>query len=255
MKREPSRFATIGSRIIVSSSLLSCFAALTWADATGFLGGLPGWWLLPILILLAVGGVNEFLGLYAKRRIQLKGGLLRIGVVAIFLAVAVGTQAMVSDTGDTAPVAALSWSALAATVAIGLLFVQEILLTRTSSQSLDRLAAGVFVLTYLGFPMAFMVGLRLVNLASLGFEQTTPKYFEISIETDKNNHGAKIFTICVKNEKGVILGIGKGSSKKEGEQDASNNALKFARNNTWDNYVNKLDDLILEFKENKLQNF
>ncbi|MDA7885966.1 phosphatidate cytidylyltransferase [Pirellulales bacterium] len=179
MKREPSRFATIGSRIIVSSSLISCFAALTWADATGFLGGLPGWWLLPILILLAVGGVNEFLGLYAKRRIQLKGGLLRIGVVAIFLAVAVGTQAMVSDTGDTAPVAALSWSALAATVAIGLLFVQEILLTRTSSQSLDRLAAGVFVLTYLGFPMAFMVGLRLVNLASLGFEQTTPKYFGI----------------------------------------------------------------------------
>ena len=35
----------------------------------------------------------------------------------------------------------------------------------------------------------------------------------------------------------------------------SNNALKFARNNTWDNYANKLDDLILEFKENKLQNF
>jgi hypothetical protein len=31
------------------------------ADAIGFLGGLPGWWLLPILILIAVGGVNEFL--------------------------------------------------------------------------------------------------------------------------------------------------------------------------------------------------
>ena len=61
MKREPSRFATIGSRVIVSSSLITCFAALTWADTTGFLGGLPGWWLLPVLILLAVGGVNEFL--------------------------------------------------------------------------------------------------------------------------------------------------------------------------------------------------
>ena len=86
---------------------------------------------------------------------------------------------MVSATGDTAPVAALSWSALAATAAIGLLFVQEILLARTGSQSLDRLAASVFVLTYLGFPMAFMVGLRLVNLSNLGLEQTTPKYFGI----------------------------------------------------------------------------
>jgi phosphatidate cytidylyltransferase len=86
---------------------------------------------------------------------------------------------MISATGDTAPVAALSWSALAATAAIGLLFVQEILLTRTGSQSFDRLAASVFVLTYLGFPMAFMVGLRLVNLSNLGLEQTTPKYFGI----------------------------------------------------------------------------
>ena len=179
MKREPSRFATIGSRVIVSSSLITCFAALTWADATGFLGGLPGWWLLPVLILLAVGGVNEFLGLYANRYVQLKGGLLRIGVVGIFLSVAIGTQAMISATGDTAPVAALSWSALAATAAIGLLFVQEILLARTGSQSFDRLAASVFVLTYLGFPMAFMVGLRLVNLSNLGLEQTTPKYFGI----------------------------------------------------------------------------
>ncbi len=179
MKKEPSRFATIGSRVIVSSSLITCFAALTWADATGFLGGLPGWWLLPVLILLAVGGVNEFLGLYADRHVQLKGGLLRIGVVGIFLSVAIGTQAMVSATGDTAPVAALSWSALAATAAIGLLFVQEILLARTGSQSLDRLAASVFVLTYLGFPMAFMVGLRLVNLSNIGLEQTTPKYFGI----------------------------------------------------------------------------
>ena len=107
MKRNSTSFATLGSRLIVSSTLITCLAVLTWADSTGFLGGLPGWWLLPILILLAVGGVNEFIVLYMKRGIRLKGGILRVGVVAIFLAVAVGTQAMVSDTGDAAPVAAL----------------------------------------------------------------------------------------------------------------------------------------------------
>ena len=179
MNTASSSFATLGSRFIVSSILIVCLTALTWADFTGFLGGLPGWWLLPVLILLAVGGVNEFIVLYAKRGIKLKGGLLRVGVIAIFLAAAVGTQAMVSDTGDAAPVAALSWAALAAAVAIGSLFLQEVVLTGNDDQDLDRLAASILVLTYLGLPMAFMVGLRLVTIANLGPEQTGPKYLGI----------------------------------------------------------------------------
>ena len=172
-------FATLGSRFIVSSTLIVCLTALTWADSIGFLGGLPGWWLLPVLILLAVGSVNEFVVLYKKRGLRLKGGLLRVGVVAIFLAVAVGTPAMVSDTGDAAPVAALSWAALAAAVAIGSLFLQEVVLTGNDDQDLDRLAASILVLIYLGLPMAFMVGLRLVTAANLGPEPTGSKYLGI----------------------------------------------------------------------------
>ena len=179
MNTASSSFATLGSRFIVSSTLIVCLTALTWADSIGFLGCLPGWWLLPVLILLAVGGVNEFVLLYKKRGLRLKGGLLRVGVVAIFLAVAVGTQTMVSDTGDTAPIAALSWAALAAAVAIGSLFLQEVLLAGNDDQDLDRLAASILVLTYLGLPMAFMVGLRLVTTANLGPEQTGSKYLGI----------------------------------------------------------------------------
>ena len=86
---------------------------------------------------------------------------------------------MVSDTGDAAPVAALSWAALATAVAVGSLFIQEVLLARKDDQDLDRLAASIFVLTYLGLPMAFMVGLRLVTIANLGPEQTDPQYLGI----------------------------------------------------------------------------
>ena len=57
--------------------------------------------------------------------------------------------------------------------------------------------------------------------------QSIPKFFEISVETDKNNNNARIFTICVKNDKNVILGVGKGSSKKAAEQCASKNALGY----------------------------
>ena len=179
MNTASSSFATLGSRFIVSSTLIVCLTALTWADSIGFLGGLPGWWLLPVLILLAVGSVNEFVVLYKKRGLRLKGGLLRVGVVAIFLAVAVGTPAMVSDTGDAAPVAALSWAALAAAVAIGSLFFQEVVLAGNDNQDLDRLAASILVLIYLGLPMAFMVGLRLVTAANLGPEPTGSKYLGI----------------------------------------------------------------------------
>ena len=111
MKKDSTSFATLGSRLFVSGTLIVCLTALAWADSTGFLGSLPGWWLLPVLILLAIAGVNEFISLYMIHGIRLKGGILRVGVVAIFLAAAVGTQAMVSDTGDAAPVAALSCSA------------------------------------------------------------------------------------------------------------------------------------------------
>ena len=179
MNTASSSFATLGSRFIVSSTLIVCLTALTWADSICVLGGLPGWWLLPVLILLAVGSVNEFVVLYKKRGLRLEGGLLRVGVVAIFLAVAVGTPAMVSDTGDAAPVAALSWAALAAAVAIGSLFLQEVVLAGNDDQDLDRLAASILVLIYLGLPMAFMVGLRLVTAANLGPEPTGSKYLGI----------------------------------------------------------------------------
>jgi phosphatidate cytidylyltransferase len=176
---QPKRFAKLASRAMVSIGLIAAFTALAWADATGFLGGLPAWWLLPILIILAIGGVDELVALYAGRGLRLPGGLLRAGVVATFVAVALGTQALVAASDQTAPVAALSWAALAATAAVGLLFAQEIIGGRTTGRSLERLAAGVLVLTYLGLPMAFMVGLRLVCVENLGPEQTGPGHLGI----------------------------------------------------------------------------
>ena len=179
MKKDPTSFTKLGSRVFVSGTLITCLTALTWADSTRFLGSLPGWWLLPILILLAVAGVNEFISLYTTRCIRLKGGTLCIGVVSIFLAVAVGAQAMVSDTGDTAPVAALSWAALAAAVAVGSLFVQEIFFTFNDDQDLNRLAASILILAYLGLPMAFIVGLRLVTTGNFSPEKLHPQYLDI----------------------------------------------------------------------------
>jgi len=50
-----------------------------------------------------------------------------------------------------------------------------------------------------------------------------PRFFEVNVET--NNSNQKIYTICIKDNNNNILGVGKGPSKKEAENDAARNAL------------------------------
>lgn len=54
--------------------------------------------------------------------------------------------------------------------------------------------------------------------------QDTPKYFEINVATINNN---KVFTYVVKNRDAHILGTGKGNNRKEAENNASYEALKY----------------------------
>lgn len=167
-----SKVSTVVSRVVMTTLLIASFAALAWADAVG-LGGLPpAWWLLPVLIMFAVGGVNECVHLFAARGLLLPSWTLRGGAVAMFMAVALGTQAFVAESEAAAPVASMSWALLAYAVAIGCLVVLEIVGYRPQGRSLDRLAASSFILTFLGMPMAFMTSLRLICLENIGPEQT-----------------------------------------------------------------------------------
>lgn len=166
-------------RAIVAILLGGSFAALAWADATGFLGVPPAWWLLPILVVFAVGGVNELVHLFNARGLLMPSWTLRGGVIATFLAVAFGTQAIVAATDGAAPVASLGWALAAFAVAAGCLFVLEVVGYRPQGRSLERLAAGFFILAYLGVPMAFMVSLRLLCVENIGMEQRGPGHLGI----------------------------------------------------------------------------
>lgn len=171
--------SSFASRATVATVLIAGFAALAWADATGFAGMAAAWWLLPALVMLAIGGVNELVHLFNASGLLMPSWTLRGGVVAMFMAVAVGTQAFVASSAVPAPVAAMSLALVAFAVAVGCLVVLEIIGYRPQGRALERLAAGTFVLTYLGVPMAFMVSLRLVCLENLGPEQTGPGHLGI----------------------------------------------------------------------------
>lgn len=166
-------------RAIMAVVLILSFAALAWADANGFMGVAPGWWLLPILVVFAVGGVNELTHLLGTHDLLVPAWTLRGGVVATFAAVAVGTQASVVQASGGSPVASLGWAVAAFTAAAGSLFLLEIIGYRSQGRSLERLAAGIFILAYLGIPMAFMVGLRLICIENLGAEQRGPGHLGI----------------------------------------------------------------------------
>lgn len=54
--------------------------------------------------------------------------------------------------------------------------------------------------------------------------QFVPKFFEIDII---ENNGTKEHTVCVKNNIGVVVGIGKGNNKKQAESQAAKKALEY----------------------------
>lgn len=52
----------------------------------------------------------------------------------------------------------------------------------------------------------------------------SPKFYEQSIETNPVN-AAKIYTVCVKDNRGNVMSVGKGNNKKDAESDAARQAL------------------------------
>jgi dsRNA-specific ribonuclease len=51
-----------------------------------------------------------------------------------------------------------------------------------------------------------------------------PKFYEIDVETNSNNH--KVFKMCLKDKYDNLISTGTGASKKEAENEASRLALK-----------------------------
>lgn len=50
-----------------------------------------------------------------------------------------------------------------------------------------------------------------------------PKFYESKVEMRKNH---KVYTVCIKDENGLVISVGNGASKKEAENDAAKNALQ-----------------------------
>lgn len=167
------------NRVVVALVVAIVFAGLVWADANGLAGAAPAWWLLPVVIVVAIGGVDELVQLCGTRDLLMPSWLLRPAAVAIPLATACGAQAFSAATESAGPTAAIGWAAAAFAIFLLVLFTVEVAGYHPHGRSVDRLAAATFIVAYVGLPLAFMVGLRLICVENLGPEQAGPGHLGI----------------------------------------------------------------------------
>ena len=146
-----------GRRAAAAALVLAAFAALTWADATSLWAARPAWWLLPVAFLLAAIGARELSALLTAAGRPVADPLVVAGTLGIVMAAAVE-----SGTAAASP-ATLGWVAAACMAAIAACFVEGLARYRPGDRVLGRAAAGAVAAVGLGLPLAFLVGLRLLD--------------------------------------------------------------------------------------------
>lgn len=147
----------LGPRAAVAVVVVAAFAALAWADATALWGARPAWWLLPVAFLLAAIGARELVALLAAAGRPVAEPLVVASTLGIVMAAAAGSGAAAA-----AP-APLGWVAAACMATIAACFVEGIARYRPGAGVLARAAAGAIAAVGLGLPLAFLVGLRLLD--------------------------------------------------------------------------------------------
>jgi len=158
-------------RSVVTAVAVGGFVTLAWADATSLAGAPPGWWLLPVAIAVTVGGVDELARLFSARSMPLPGWILRPGAVAVVLAASLGAGAPAAM-----PMAAMSLPAVVFTAVVIAVFLREIIAYDGGDRGVERLAASVLVVAYVGLGMAFVVALRYVCVENVGVEEKTERH-------------------------------------------------------------------------------
>ncbi len=146
-------------RLTLGALFIGLLVALFWIDAHG-IGDwhYPGIALIPLALLLTVGGTQEYLSMVRSR----EPSVLRCPLYA-------GNIALVATAAIRNPYASLNWQLAAFAAAFLLHVVIEIFRydKDTSQRVTERLGLSVLGLVYIGLLMSFVVRLRLVGDASL----------------------------------------------------------------------------------------
>lgn len=169
-----SRSSTRFRRVVTGLAILGAFLPLVWADAVGAAGALPGWWLLPVALVLAAGASVEAGAILARSVAPPRRGILVAGAVALPLAAALGSPPFREAGATGSPLFAPGLVAVTLAGAAVVAMLREIADYRSDAGASRRLAATILGICFVGLPMAFVVALRLVGAAPDGGAGAAP---------------------------------------------------------------------------------
>jgi phosphatidate cytidylyltransferase len=144
-------------RLVLGTVLVAAVAALCWLDARAALAGV---WLFPLALTITLLASGELLRICRKRGVQPAAWPVYLGNAAIVAANWRGPLWPGGGVFDT-PALALGLAAIA-------VFVAEMWRYRAPGQSLERLAAGMLALVYVGWLMSFLIQHRFLAHGTLG---------------------------------------------------------------------------------------
>lgn len=153
----------LAQRLASASILLVVVLGLVGLDYAYPVAGVGGVWLLPLLLLFAIGTGWELGRLLSSGGTPLSGGWS--AAIAAVVSVSAGIPLLWPLAGQVypsdCPVGRLGWPLLAAVAVVSAVFVNEILrYGRRSHAVVSRIASTAFVATYVGLPLALLVAIR-----------------------------------------------------------------------------------------------
>lgn len=161
-------------RLKTSAILISIAALLFWLDASYAIKGAEGLYLLPLLLLFALGTAFDFASLLkgSSRPIKPTVAVVATGIVTLSSTIPMIWPLIGQTYPPDCPVGKLGWIVVGAIIAMLWILLGEMRTYGTEqsgeSGTIERASAAVFVAIYVGLPMALLVALRSLNSGNWG---------------------------------------------------------------------------------------
>lgn len=162
-------------RLRTSACLILLVTALLYIDARYPVPGAAGLYLVPLLLLFALGTAWDMCGLFLRAGFPMHRGVTLVGtamisaapaLVMVWNAAAAAFPDQVGVYPANCPIGVMGWTSVAGVIATMLFFGDEIKdysVASDPSGVLRRLTASLFIAVYVGLPMSLLVMLRMLG--------------------------------------------------------------------------------------------
>ncbi|ADB14793.1 phosphatidate cytidylyltransferase [Pirellula staleyi DSM 6068] len=157
-------------RLLSAAVIISVLVTLVTADHQQWLVPIRGFWLLPVLLLIAVMATEEVLELLRHGGHTIDRVSTHVGVLAIVLAAALPMvgDALGTRFPENSSFGRFGWPAVAASLGLIVAFTRQMQLFVKPATAMVSLSLSVMVMIYIGGMLGFLASLRLLDNEPLG---------------------------------------------------------------------------------------